>query len=177
MGGTENMKTERRTRTAIGFLVCGTLLLFFGAGGALAQQELIVYPSKGQSHEQMEQDKFSCYSWAKQQTGFDPMQRPTATAPPPEQEAQKGGVGRGAVRGGVTGLAVGAIAGDAGKGAAIGAAAGGLFGGMRRRDQVRQEDQANQQWAQDQAAQYTHRRKEYNRAYAACLEGKGYTVK
>ena len=171
------MKSLRRTGTAIALLVCGTLLLFFGAGVALAQQELIVYPSKGQSQKQMEQDKFECYSWAKQQTGFDPMQRPTATAPPPEQEAQKGGVVRGAARGGVTGLAVGAIAGDAGKGAAIGAAAGGLFGGMRRRDQKKREEQAQQQWAQDQAAQYTRSRNEYNRAYAACLEGKGYTVK
>jgi hypothetical protein len=48
---------------------------------------------------------------------------------------------------------------------------------MRRRDQAGRQQQAEQQWAQDQAAQYTHRRNEYNRAYAACLEGKGYTVK
>ena len=152
------------------------LLTTFLAGSALAQ-ELIIFPGQGQSQEQMEQDKFSCYSWAKQQTGFDPMEVPRATAPPPEKEAAKGGVGRGAVRGGAVGLATGAIAGDAGKGAAIGAAAGGLFGGMRRQDQKRQQEQAEQQWAQDQAAQYTHRRNEYNRAYAACLEGKGYTVR
>lgn len=171
------MKSVRRTRTAIGVLVCGTLLLFFGAGVALADQELIVYPSKGQSQKQMEKDKYDCYTWAKKQTGFDPMAQPTASAPPPQQEAPRGGVGRGAVRGGVVGLAVGAIAGDAGKGAAIGAASGGLFGGMRRRDQVQQEEQAQEQWAQDQAAQYRQKRHEYNRAYGACLEGKGYTVK
>ena len=46
-------------------------------------QELIVYPAKGQSNEQMEKDKFECYSWAKGQTGFDPMQMPTASSPPP----------------------------------------------------------------------------------------------
>lgn len=152
------------------------LLITFFLGSALAQ-ELIIYPSKGQSQEQMEQDKFSCYSWAKQQTGFDPMEMPKATEPPPEKEAKKGGVGRGAVRGGAVGLAAGAIAGDAGKGAAIGAATGGLFGGMRRRDQKKKQEQAEQQWAQEQAAQYTHKRNNYNRAYAACLEGKGYTVK
>ena len=91
-----------------------------------------------QDQQQMEKDKYECYQWAKQQTGFDPMQQPTATSPPPQQQAQKGGVGRGAVRGGAVGVAAGAIAGDAGKGAAIGAASGALIGGMRRQDQRRQ---------------------------------------
>jgi len=43
-------------------------------------QELIVYPAQGQSSEQMEKDKFECYSWAKAQANFDPMQMPTATS-------------------------------------------------------------------------------------------------
>ncbi|MBW2173377.1 MAG: hypothetical protein JRF64_01785 [Deltaproteobacteria bacterium] len=162
-------------KTAVSLLVF--LLLTTFLAGFAAAQELIIYPSKGQSQEQMEQDKFSCYSWAKQQTGFDPMEVPKATAPPPKQEAKKGGLLRGATRGAAVGVAAGAIAGDAGKGAAIGAASGGLIGGMRRRDQAGRQQQAEQQWAQEQSAQYTHRRNEYNRAYAACLEGKGYTVK
>jgi len=140
-------------------------------------QDFYIYPDKGQSKDQMEKDKYECYQWAKSQTGFDPMEQPKATAPPPEQEAAKGGVVSGAARGALVGVAVGAIAGDAGKGAAIGAASGGLIGGMRRRDQVRSEEQAQEQWAQQQAAQYQQRRNEYNRAYSACLEGKGYTVK
>ncbi len=49
-------------------------------------QEIIVYPAKGQSDEQMEKDKFGRYSWAKGQTGFDPMQMPTASSAPPSQE-------------------------------------------------------------------------------------------
>ena len=171
------MKIVRRIKTAIRIILCGTLLLLFGIGIALAQQELIVYPSKGQSQEQTEKDKFSCYTWAKKQTGFDPMAPPTASEQPPTKEAKQGGVVRGGVRGGVVGLAVGAIAGDAGKGAAIGAASGALFGGMRKNDQVRREKQAQDQWAQEQTAQYTSKRNEYNRAYGACLEGKGYTVK
>ena len=149
-------------------------LLFTGPAVA---QDFVIYPAKGQSQEQMEKDKFECYTWAKQQTGFDPMQAPTATAPPPQQEAKQGGLVRGAARGALVGVTVGAIAGDAGKGAAVGAASGGLLGGMRRRDQVRQEEKAQDQWAQDQANQYARRRNEYNRAYSACLEGKGYTVK
>jgi hypothetical protein len=166
----------RTMKTAVSLLVF--LLLTTFLAGFAAAQELIIYPSKGQSQEQMEQDKFSCYSWAKQQTGFDPMEVPKATAPPPKQEAPKGGVVRGAARGAVAGAVVGEIADDdAGKGAAAGAAAGALFGGMRRRDQARRQQQAEQQWAQEQSAQYAQRRNEYNRAHAACLEGKGYTVK
>jgi hypothetical protein len=165
------MKTEYRVQ-----LWSWVLFALLFASPALAQ-DLVIYPAKGQSQEQMEKDKFECYTWAKQQTGFDPMQVPTATAPPPGQEALKGGLVRGAARGALVGVTVGAIAGDAGKGAAIGAASGGLFGGMRRRDQVRQEEKAQDQWAQNQAAQYSQKRNEYNRAYGACLEGKGYTVK
>lgn len=140
-------------------------------------QEQIIYPAKGQSQEQMDKDKFECYSWAKQQTGFDPMQQPRASTPPPQQQAQQGGVGRGALRGAAVGAAAGAIAGDAGKGAGIGAAAGGLGGGMRRRDQQRQQQHAEQQWAQQEAANYQRNRDGYNRAHAACLEGRGYTVR
>ncbi len=105
--------------------------------GPVLAQDLIVYPTKGQSQEQMEKDKFECYSWAKNQTGFDPMQTPQATTPPPPQEARHGGVFQGGARGAAVGAVGGAIAGDAGKGAAIGAASGAMIGGRRRRDQQR----------------------------------------
>ena len=140
-------------------------------------QDPIIYPKQGQSAEQQEKDKYECYTWAKGQTGFDPMQVPTATAPPPGQEAPKGGVVKGAAGGALVGVAAGAIAGDAGKGAAIGAASGALIGGMRRREQQQQQQQAQQQWEQEQAANYANQRNNYNRAYGACLEGRGYTVK
>jgi len=156
--------------------IVSTCLVILAAGSATAQ-ELIVFPAQGQSNDQMEQDKFSCYTWAKNETGFDPMAPPTATAPPPQKEAAQGGVVRGAARGALVGVAAGAIAGDAGKGAAIGAASGGLLGGMRRGDQRRREEHNQKQWEQDQARQYSQSRSAYNRAYSACLEGKGYTVK
>jgi hypothetical protein len=152
------------------------LLVVFIAAPAPGQ-DLFVYPEKGQSEKQIEKDKFDCYTWAKKQTGFDPMEAPKATSPPPAQETPQGGVVRGAARGAVVGVVGGAIAGDAGKGAAIGAAAGGLIGGLRRRDQVVRQEHEEQQWAQQQAASYNQKRNSYNRAYAACLEGKGYTVK
>ena len=152
------------------------LLSFLLPGFALAS-ELVIYPAKGQSNDQMEKDKYECYSWAKGQSGFDPMAPPTTSTPPPAKEAQKGGVGRGAVVGGLGGLAVGAIAGNAKKGALIGGGSGALIGGMRRSEQKSQEKQKKQQWEQQQVQQYSQSRNDYNRAQAACLEGRGYTVK
>ncbi len=157
-----------------------TLIVIFlsvSIPGTALCSEPFIYPNKGQDQQQMEKDKYECYQWAKQQTGFDPMQQPTATTPPPQQQAQQGGVGRGALRGAAVGVTAGAIAGDAGKGAAIGAASGALVGGMRRRDQQRRQQQAEQQWAQEQAANYQRNRDGYNRAFGACLEGRDYTVK
>jgi hypothetical protein len=135
-----------------------------------AAAEPIVYPAKGQSQDQMEKDKYSCYSWAKGQTGFDPMKQAPAptTAPPPQ-----GGAVKGAAKGAAVGAAAGAIAGDAGKGAAIGAAAGGAGGAIKKRS-GQKEQQAK---AQQQAAAADQKRADYNRAWGACLEGKGYTVK
>lgn len=117
-----------------------------------------VYPSRGQSPEQQQRDQAECNGWASQQAG-----NPAAMAPPPGPQGQ---MVKGAARGAAVGAVGGAIGGDAGKGAAIGAATGALVGGFKRRDQ----QQAAQQ-AQSQASAA------YGRAYAACLEGRGYTVK
>ncbi len=164
-------KISRFTRKVVSGIAVASLI--FSAAStfpALAAQEPIVFPSKGQSNKKMEQDKYSCYEWAKGQTGFDPMQVPTATSPPPEK---KGGVMRGAAGGAAIGAIGGAIAGDAGKGAAIGAATGGVIGGVRRH----RSEQDQEKWAQQQASNYDQRRSTYNRAWGACMEGKGYTVK
>jgi hypothetical protein len=65
--------------------------LLFITSEALAAAEVFVYPSKGQTKEQQEQDEFSCYKWAKEQTGFDPNQpMQQAAAPPPQGGAVKG---------------------------------------------------------------------------------------
>ena len=79
--------------------------------------EVFVFPKNAQTKEQQEQDEFSCYKWAKEQTGFDP-NKPVEQASAP---APKGGAASGAAKGAAVGAIGGAIAGDAGKGAAIGA--------------------------------------------------------
>ena len=128
-------------------LVC-TALCFTGT---LMAQELMIFPSQGQSDEQMEKDKFECYRWARDQTGFDPKEVPRATEAPPQQQEQRGR-GRSVVGGAAN-------------------------GGARRRSEQREYERQKEQWAQEQAANYQRRRAEYNRAYSACLEGKGYTVR
>jgi hypothetical protein len=147
------------------------LLVALLASGSAAAQELYVFPQKGQDQAQQDADRGACHMWAVNQTGFDPTT--ASTAPPPSNEAKKGGVVRGGARGAAAGAAIGAIGGNAGKGAAMGAAGGGLVGGMRRSDQKQQQAQNNRNWQAQQDAQ----RASYRRALTACLEGKGYTVK
>jgi hypothetical protein len=152
-------------------LLAGTLF-----GGTVSAQGLVIYPGKGQSAAQQQADKDQCYAWARNQTGFDPA-HPPAAAPPPPQQAPTARPLRGAAGGAAVGAIGGAIGGNAGKGAAIGAATGALVGGVRRREQARQQAQAQEQWQQEQQAGYAEATKNFNRAYAACLEGRGYTVK
>ena len=154
-------------RFSVVVVLCGLCM----AATSMAQ-ELRIFPNADQSPEQQEQDKFVCYGWAKGESSFDPMAPPTATEPPPQEEAKKGGVGRGLVRG----AAIGGIVGGS-SGAKRGAGAGVVIGGMRSQDQKRKEAQAREQWEQEQVRIYTENRNRYNRAYAACLEGKNYTVR
>ncbi len=152
-------------------------ILFAWPVTLLHAQEPIVFPAKGQSEKKMDQDKYTCYNWAKKQTGFDPMQVPTTSTPPPEKKASQGGAVKGAAAGALIGVAAGAAGGDAGKGAAVGAAAGGVAGGLRQRSTNKKSEQEQAQWEQKESTAYANKRSEYNRAYSACLEGKGYTVK
>ena len=148
------------------FIVMG--LLFAGQEG-LASVEVFVYPSKGQTKEQQDQDEFACYKWAKEQTGFDPTQpvQQQASAPPPQGAAVKG-----AARGAAIGAIGGAIGGDAGKGAAIGAGVGAAGGAMRRRQAMEQQAVAQQKAKDAHNAEVAG----YKRAFSACMTGRGYTV-
>lgn len=151
-------------------LVTAAFLVALACEPAVAQQ-LYIYPSQGQSPEQQNRDRYECHTWSVQQTGVDPT-NPYMAGTLPAQEAPQGGVLRGAARGAAVGAVGGAIAGDAGKGAAIGAATGALFGGFRRRDQHRRQEQQRRNYEQQQAQAVGA----YNRALAACLQGRGYTV-
>jgi hypothetical protein len=72
----------------------------------------------------------------------------------------------------------GAIAGGkAGTGAKIGAATGGLLGGMGAASENSRASQDYREWERREANQYAAARGKHNRAFAACMEGRGYTVK
>lgn len=138
-------------------------------------QDLFVFPSRGQSNEQMQRDRMECHAWARQQTGFDPFMA-TPGAPPPQSSPGGPGLLGGGVLGAAGGAIAGGIAGNAGRGAALGAAGGALLGGMARSGQNRSDADATRQWAQQQAAADAANRERFVRAYRTCLEGKGYTV-
>ncbi len=156
-------------KTALSF--CLTVMMM-----APATADFIVYPAQGQSEDQMAKDKFECQRWATQQSGFDPLATPRASTPPPAAEEPVGGAGTGLLRGAAGGALVGAIAGDTRRGAAIGAGSGALLGGMRRSDQVAREEAARDNWEQQEVARISQERNDFNRAYQACLQGRGYTV-
>ena len=110
-------------------IVCGAT---FFSSLTLAKAQPYIYPNQGQSPQQEQFDKGQCYSWAVQQTGFDPgessggfvflqgcrLRRAACSAEPL------------AVR--RLGRSAAPLAGMQGRGAAIGAGVGALFGGLRR---------------------------------------------
>jgi len=160
--GGRTMAKRLTALMAIGLVLCFT--------ANLVQGEVFVYPKKGQSQDQFEQDQFQCHKWAQQQTGVDPAQpQPAAAAPPPQQ----GGAVRGAAGGAALGAIGGAIGGDAGKGAAIGAGVGAAAGLMRQSRQNRQSAEAQQQAQAQQQASVQR----YEKAYGTCLAGRGYQVR
>ncbi len=161
--------------SAIFFLSCITTLFAQQSGktsiaGGLG---LYVFASNNQSKETQDNDEIACYKWAKEQTGIDPTN-------PPEVEVKEadtspdGSAVVGAAKGAAAGAAIGAIAGDAGEGAAIGAVVGGLRGRRAKKVGDQMEQQQNTQAAE---AQEKEMMDNFKKAFTACMEGKGYTVK
>ena len=110
------------------------------------------------------------------------MQVPTASSPAPSQEKKSvgGSALKGGAVGGIGGAVLGGIVGGkkkAKKGAVIGGLTGGTLGGVRSSSQNRQAEQNRQQWEKQETNKYMRQRNDYNRAYSACLSGRGYTVK
>jgi len=108
------------------------------------------------------------------------MKTPTTTSGPPAKEKEVWGAGKTGVAGGATGAVVGGLAkGRKGavRGGLIGAGAGALIGGVRSSNQRKQEQQKRKDWERKETNNYVHARNEYNRAFGACMEGRGYSVK
>lgn len=165
-----SIRTPRRRAAIAIALALATGFTTLAAAPAIAQNnQPIVYPAQGQSSQQQSQDEAQCRQWAQEQTGFNPWQ-----APPTASGGSSGGgeVIQGAGRGALMGLVGGAIVGDAGKGAALGAGVGATAGLFRRRDNQQASSAAQQQ----ATAQYNQGMANFNRAFATCMQGRGYAV-
>ena len=134
-------------RRVVSAVVVAALLAGCVSSSSSPAPGVAAYPSKGQSPEQQARDSSDCQVWAKQQAGYDPA----------ADTAKSAGVGL--LLGAVAGAAIGAAAGNAGKGAAIGAAVGGVGG-----------------TAVGAGYGYTANKDGYDRAFAACMQSKGYSV-
>jgi hypothetical protein len=159
--------------------VLAVLVMILGVCSTQAQSSsiskslgLYVFPSEGQDAAQQDADEAECFKWAKQQSGYDPLNPTVAVAQEVDRSADGSAVG-GAAVGAAGGAAIGAIAGDAGKGAAIGAVVGGVRG---RRSKVVGDEMQQQANNQAAAAETQRLAQDYNKAFTACMEGKGYKV-
>lgn len=144
--------------------------------------DVYLYPNNGQSLARQDRDRYECYLWARQQTGFEPSELPptvvrrTDVAPQPAP-------GEHTLVGAFTGAALGAMIGAPhrpGEGAIIGALAGAMMGAAS--DTARQEQAALSEgrYRQQTMSRYASRSgqaRNYQRALGACLEGRGYTVR
>ena len=133
-------------------LVAGAAL--FSLALVSAAQQPIAFPAKGQSAQQQHEDTAECQARARQSAGFDPAA--AGASQPDGGERLRGALG-GAAPGGVPG----GITDHAGQAAAAGAAVGPMAG---------EEQRAARQQGQSPPGTL-------NRAFAACMSGRGYTIR
>ena len=157
---------------------------------------MFVFGKNSQTADQQLKDESECFGGARQQTGIDPKAPPAAGKTAEEKAAEqkaaaenadqvRGARVGGAARGAAGGAAIGAIAGNAGKGAGAGAVAGTMRGGA----QQRQANAAAQKQAAAKVAAEQQKEEErmklahaegldtFQRAFAACMDARNYSVK
>jgi hypothetical protein len=125
--------------------------LLLVAGCAAQVPRYVVSPAKGQTSQQMDNDKFDCNLQAQKQTGYNPDKALT--------EGALVGLLVGGAAGAGLGAAAGAAGGIVGTGASVGAIAGGGLGATLGGSYLYDKDLNQTQ-----------------RAYYACLETRGYTL-
>ncbi len=129
--------------------------------------------ANNQTQEQLDADEMECFKWAKAQTNYDPL-NPTQVEVKQADTSLDGSAEVGSAKGAAAGAAIGAIAGKAGKGTDNNAEADGHRGRRGRKHGDAVEQQQNVEAA---AATSKEMADNYNKAFSACMEGKGYTVK
>ena len=175
-------------------IVMGSMLLLQGCAprGVIVESQpaeqpvvptttIYFYPTRGQSQEQQDRDRYECYRWAVKQTGFDPGQAQLA----PHQRVQvtpAAPPGSDVAAGAMTGAVIGSMASrhDSGFGLVFGALYGAMVGAAVEQDRERQAAAIQQHYDAKDAQKYARLEKQsrdYQRAMTACLEGRGYTVR
>lgn len=136
------------------------------------------YPTQGQSDAQQDRDRYDCYVWAVNQTGFDPSRHlaPQERETVVPQRSRNETVGTAAAVGAV----IGAVAGGSGdriEGAVVGGVAGAMVGAAASNAQESEARAAQARSNRRGAGRYEREAGEYRRAMSACLEGRGYSVR
>jgi len=165
----------------LAIVVCSmTMEAYAGEFGTYA------FPQKGQTPEQQKADEGTCAQWSADQTGLNPavlkyqqeeanagQQKAAAT-----QQASQPTMGRTIAKTAVRGAALGGINNSMDDGAGKGAAMGAAVGLAKSRDAKQQQQVAgavNGANAKSQKVQADTQT--YLRAYSACMEGKGYSIR
>ncbi len=148
----------------------------------LPSTPIYFYPTRGQSMEQQERDRYECYLWAVKQSGFDPGQAQLAPhqrvevkpTTPPGSDVAAGAVG---------GAIIGSIVSprhDRGHGLVFGAITGAILGAASESAKQQQAQRLQRHYDAVDAQRYAQlerQARDYRRAMSACLEGRGYTVR
>ena len=195
---TLNNKFLQNRRRAFYFFmisgVIGSILLLQGCAprGVIVESQpveqpvvptttIYFYPTRGQTQEQQDRDRYECYRWAVKQTGFDPGQAQLA----PHQRVQvtpAAPPGSDVAAGAMTGAVIGSMVSrhDSGFGLVFGALYGAMVGAAAEQERERQAAAIQQHYDAKDAQKYARLEKQsrdYQRAMTACLEGRGYTVR
>lgn len=139
------------------------LMLSIALSSSVAFSSAIVFPAKGQTEEQQKTDETYCKGWAIEKIGGDPSAVKPAEDPTKKNRSTLRGAAKGAALGAVVSSAAGG-GGDDIRNAAGGAAVVGAVAGRGAAKKAEEKEAAAKQ-------------NEYERAFGACMEGKGYTVK
>lgn len=192
---THQTRTGHRPRAGTVGLAVSVLVAALTLGACVAPQPRFVaqpappppsvqvyfYPTRGQSAAQQDRDRYECYTWARQQTGFDP----SAPQLAPHQRLQvepNPPIGQDTAAGAVTGAVLGAVVASPGRtaeGAVVGAIAGSVIGATSDAARQEQAERVQSQYDRRDAKRMARMEQQaagYRRAMGACLSGRGYRV-
>jgi len=148
----------------------------------LPSTPIYFYPTRAQSMEQQERDRYECYLWAVKKSDFDPGQ--AQLAPHQRVEVKPASPpGSDVAAGAASGAIIGSILSsrhDHGQGLIFGAITGAILGAASEFAKQQQAQQIQQHYDAMDARRYAQlesQARNYRRAMSACLDGRGYTVR